>query len=74
MNDKFLRPGNDGEFDASANIWVKGIVFTTWADISRPTRKPGYRISVGCKQRASALLLRSTRVPGVRFLGQKRVH
>ena len=50
-----MLPGFDGELDPSANIWLKGIVFTTWADMLRPAVKPGYRVSVGFKRGVSAL-------------------
>ena len=54
MEDKFLLPGSDGELEPSSNIWLKGIVFTAWTDMLRPTVKPGYRITVGCKRRVLA--------------------
>lgn len=51
MHLNFLEPGKDGDLDPSANIWKKGIVFT-----SRDTSSgfPGYRISVGFKRGESA--------------------
>src|SRR5579872_210061 len=55
MEQKFMLPGCDGELDPSANIWLKGIVFTTWADMLRPAVKPGYRVSVGFKRGISAV-------------------
>ena len=54
MEQKFMLPGCDGELDPS-NIWLKGIVFTTWADMLRPTLEPGYRVSVGFKRGISDL-------------------
>jgi len=51
MEEKFLLPGRDGALDPSANIWRKGIVYTTRA---APTVSPGYRVSVGIKRGVSA--------------------
>ena len=45
-----MLPGCDGELDPSTNIWLKGIVFTTWADSLRVAVKPDYRVSVGFKR------------------------
>ena len=50
-----MLPGCDGELDPSTNIWLKGIVFTTWADMLRPVVKPGSRVSVGFKRGVSAV-------------------
>jgi hypothetical protein len=55
MEQKFMLPGCDGELDPSTNIWSKGVVFTTWADMLRPAVQPGYRVSVGFKRGVSAL-------------------
>ena len=50
-----MLPGCDGELEPSTNIWLKGIVFTTWSDMLRPAVKPGYRVSVGFKRGISAV-------------------
>jgi hypothetical protein len=51
MEDKFLLPGRDGDFDPSLNIWRKGVVFT----IRRaPEVTPGYRVSVAFKRIVSS--------------------
>jgi hypothetical protein len=50
-----MLPGGDGELDPSTNMWLKGIVFTTWADMLRPAVKPGYRVSAGFKRGVSAV-------------------
>jgi hypothetical protein len=55
MERKFMLPGCDGELDAATNIWLKGIVFTTWADMLRPAVRPGYRVSVGFKRGVSVV-------------------
>jgi hypothetical protein len=55
MEQKFMLPGCDGELDPSINIWLKGIVFTSWADMSRPVVKAGYRVSAGFKRGVSAV-------------------
>jgi hypothetical protein len=55
MEQKFMLPGCDGELDPSINIWLKGVVFTTWADMLRPAVQPGYRVSVGFKRGVSAV-------------------
>ena len=55
MGQKFMLPGCDGELDPYTNIWLKGIVFTTWTDMLRPAVKPGYRVSVGFKRGISAV-------------------
>src|SRR3954467_2432948 len=55
MQQKFMLPGCDGELDPPANIWLKGIVFTTWADMLRPAVRPGYRVSVGFKRGVSVV-------------------
>jgi hypothetical protein len=55
MEEKFMLPGCDGELDPSTNIWLKGIVFTTWADTLRPCATPGYRVSVGFKRGVSVV-------------------
>src|SRR3984957_16605551 len=51
MEDKFLLPGRDGEFDPSVNIWRKGVVFTRRA----PGVMPGCRVSVAFKRSVSSL-------------------
>ena len=51
MEDKFLLPGRDGDFDPSANIWRKGVVSTRRA----PEVMPGYRVSVAFKRSVSSL-------------------
>src|SRR4051812_47355525 len=55
MEEKFMLPGCDGELDSATNIWLKGIVFTTWANMLRPTVTPGYRVSVGFKRGVSVV-------------------
>jgi hypothetical protein len=55
MEQKFMLAGCDGELDPSSDIWLKGIVFTTWADRLQPAVKPGYRVSVGFKRSVSAV-------------------
>src|SRR5262249_25226479 len=55
MEQKFMLPGCDGELDPFTNIWLKGIVFTTWADMLWPAAKSGYRVSVGFKRGISDL-------------------
>jgi hypothetical protein len=51
MEDKFLLPGRDGDFDPSVNIWRKGIVFTK----TTLTVKSGYRVSIAFKRSVSSL-------------------
>lgn len=51
----YTLPGYDGELDPSTNIWLKGVVFTAGADALQRPVKPGYRVSVGCKRRISAV-------------------
>jgi hypothetical protein len=55
MDEKFSQPGSDGELDASANIWRKGIVFTGRAGGQMlPGASQGYRVSVAFKRAVSA--------------------
>ncbi|HEY3458587.1 MAG TPA: hypothetical protein VGK64_28660 [Bryobacteraceae bacterium] len=49
-----MLPGSDGELNTSANIWLKGIVFTASTGVLRQAVQPGYRVSVGFKRRVSA--------------------
>jgi hypothetical protein len=73
MDEKFLLPGRDGELDPSANIWRKGIVYTTRA---APTVSSGYRVSVGIKRAvSSAQPLTSFRdlYDRVAFVGHQRI-
>jgi hypothetical protein len=76
MEEKFLLPGRDGEFDPSANIWRKGIVFTNRAEMPRLPVKPGYRVSVALKRgvfAAQPLAGFRELYKRVAFLGKQRV-
>jgi hypothetical protein len=55
MEKRFMLPGCDGELDPATNVWLKGVVFTTWADMLRPAVAPGYRVSVGFKRGVSVV-------------------
>jgi hypothetical protein len=46
---KFLAPGADGELAPGANLWRKGLVYTTRGSFGRPSGH-SYRISVGFKR------------------------
>src|SRR5262249_52920587 len=52
---RILSPGDDGELPWGANLWRKGLVYTTRARPSgHPSVSQGYRISAGFKRTSEA--------------------
>lgn len=50
VDSKLLAPGTDGELAPGANLWRKGLVYTTRAGAPDPLSGHDYRISVGFKR------------------------